>query len=74
MQGPFRAGDIVGADRKGRHFLALVVSETKSELHVQPLRDNDTYYTVSKRDVKGLWRHSKGVFANKTPNGPLVLG
>lgn len=64
MTGPFRPGDILGIDIRGRQFLALYEAETEDgDLSVKPLAPNISYYTVRTRDVVTLWRKSKG----KTP-------
>lgn len=64
----YRHGDIVAVDHKGRQFMAQVSDEQPDNaqlLMVKPLGPNITYFTISRRDVKGLWRRSKGAVLPK---------
>ena len=64
MHGPFKPGDIVGVNHKGREYLAFYVSEVnRNEIRVQPIHHNITWFQVSKREVKALWRFTRGEWA-----------
>lgn len=77
MTGPFREGDIVAVDHMGRYFLAYVEAVTKDgsgDLQVKPLAPNITWFTVRTRDVKSLWRFSKGARPIVTHRGGITFG
>jgi hypothetical protein len=73
VTGPYRKGDIVGLDVKGRQFFARIEEEQGQELKVKPITYNITYFTVKKRDVKAIWRFSKGSqpFIKDRSGGPV---
>lgn len=60
MTGPYSPGMIVGISHKGRDFMALVEQVDGQELTVKPLMKNINYYHVSVRDVKVIYRKTRG--------------
>lgn len=75
MHGPFKPGDIVGVDHKGRQFLAFFEEEAnRTDLKVRPIHHNITYFQVPKREVVSLWRFSRGKWATVKPSGGIRLG
>lgn len=75
MHGPFKQGDIVGIDHKGRQFLAFYQEEVnRNDIRVQPIHHNITYFQVGKREVVSLWRFTRGKWAEVKPTGGIKLG
>ena len=74
MQGPFKRGDIVGVDHKGRQFLMMIEEDLPKSREVRgdPITPNITYFVVPKREIKTKWTHSKGpVPVLKKGGGPV---
>ena len=57
--GGVNPGDIVLADRKGRHFYAIVLARRDREPEVEPIDRRVTYRRVKAREVIGIWRKSR---------------
>jgi hypothetical protein len=57
--GGVNPGDIVLADRKGRHFYAVVIVRRERELEVEPIDNRVTYHRIKAREVIGIWRKSR---------------
>lgn len=74
MHGPFKPGDIVGIDHKGRQFLAFYEEEVdKFTVKVTPIEHNVTWFHIPKREVVTLWRFTRGKWATVKPRGGVEL-
>lgn len=54
-----RVGDIVLCDVRGSRFYAEVTDKGKGNLAIQPISKGVGFYSVTSRQVIGLWRKSK---------------
>ena len=54
-----RPGDIVMCDVRGSRFYAEVTDKGKGNLAIRPLSKGVGFYSVTSRQVIGLWRKSK---------------
>ena len=69
-----KAGDIIACNRDGRTFFAVVESPGTDDILVTPLTKGATYYHVSSRDVKAIYRFAKGTRPLVTKTGAPAWG
>lgn len=71
-----RPGDIVACDIKGRAFFGMVEPRDADSpfIKVTPMTKGTTHFHVSVRDVRAIWRFSRGTKPLVTKGGSPAWG